>query len=236
MLDILAQPDDSTCGPTCLHALYRAYGDPIELERVIAEVPPVEGGGTLEVLLACHALRRGYRAKLYTYNLQVFDPTWFLPDAGDIREKLRARAKVKRASKLRRAIDAYIEFLGLGGELEFRELSRDLIRNQLRRGRLLLVGLCATYLYGCARELSDGAGYDDIGGDPMGHFVVLYHYDHETREVWVADPYGENPAFQQHHYSVGLDRLIGAIMLGVLTYDGNLLLVEPSTRGAKGAE
>jgi hypothetical protein len=90
------------------------------------------------------------------------------------------------------------------------------------------VGLSATYLYACAREFgSSKIDYDDVRGEPMGHFVVLYDYEHESKRVWVADPYNENPAFQKHHYAVGLDRLIGAIMLGVLTYDGNLLLIEP---------
>ena len=78
-LDILSQPDETTCGPTCLHAVYRYYRDDISLKQVISEAHLLEGGGTLEVLLACHALRRGYRATIYTYNLQVFDPTWFTP-------------------------------------------------------------------------------------------------------------------------------------------------------------
>ena len=37
-LDILPQPDELTCGPTCLHAVYRYYGDDISLDQVIAEV------------------------------------------------------------------------------------------------------------------------------------------------------------------------------------------------------
>ena len=33
-LDILAQPDDETCGPTCLHAVYRYFGEvPPELRH-----------------------------------------------------------------------------------------------------------------------------------------------------------------------------------------------------------
>ncbi len=28
-------------------------------------------------MLGNHALRRGYHAHIYTYNLNVFDPTWF---------------------------------------------------------------------------------------------------------------------------------------------------------------
>jgi hypothetical protein len=39
--------------------------------------------------------------------------------------------------------------------------------------------------------------YDDVRGQPQGHFVVLSEYDTETREVVVADPLGENPRFPE---------------------------------------
>ena len=39
-LDILPQPDDTTCGPTCLHAVYRFWGDDLPIERIIREVRP----------------------------------------------------------------------------------------------------------------------------------------------------------------------------------------------------
>ena len=42
-------------------------------EQLIADVPKLEDGGTLAVLMGCDALRRDYTAKLYTYNLPVFD-------------------------------------------------------------------------------------------------------------------------------------------------------------------
>ena len=75
--DIKAQPDEVTCGPTCLHALYQHYEDDISLKQVIQEVKQFKTGGTLAVMLADHALQRGYKAHIYTYNLNVFDPTWF---------------------------------------------------------------------------------------------------------------------------------------------------------------
>ena len=75
-LEMLPQPDDTTCGPTCLHAVYRYYDDPVPLPQLIDEVEPLSTGGTLAVSLACHALRRRYRATIYTYNLTLFDPTW----------------------------------------------------------------------------------------------------------------------------------------------------------------
>jgi hypothetical protein len=73
---ILAQPDDSTCGPTALHAVYASFGLDLPLEQVIDEVHFLEDGGTLAVFLGIHALKRGFHARIHSYNLRVFDPTW----------------------------------------------------------------------------------------------------------------------------------------------------------------
>ena len=224
-LAILPQPDDSTCGPTCLHAVYRYYGDPVGLDRVVEEVPPLPTGGTLAVSLACHALGRGYAAEIYTYNLKVFDPTWFRPGA-DLPSKLRAQAKRASSKKVALASQAYLEFLALGGRLRFEDLSGSLIRGILDRGVPILTGLSATYLYGCAREHEDQ--YDDVRGQPTGHFVLLRGHDRDRREVEVADPLANNPGYGSHYYVVSLDRLIGSILLGIVTYDANLLLITPA--------
>jgi len=226
-LAVQAQPDDSTCGPTCLHAVYRYHGDPISLEQVISEVKPLEGGGTLAVWLACHALRRGFDARIHTYNLQIFDPTWFRKGV-DLRQRLKAQTEQKTNKKLALATEAYLEFLDLGGQLDFKDLTSGLIRGLLNRDLPILTGLSATYLYACAREHQDE--YDDIRGLPTGHFVVLSGYDRLRRLIMVADPLQDNPGFGSHYYSVGMDRLIGAILLGILTYDANLLVITPKRR------
>ena len=57
--------------------------------------------------------------------------------------------------------------------------------------------------------------------------MVLHGYDPNTDSVLVADPYRDNPFAGGHNYRVGIVRLLGAIMLGVLSSDGNLLVVEP---------
>ncbi len=232
-LDMLPQPDDTTCGPTCLHAVYRYFDDPLPLRQVIEEVHVLEGGGTLEVLLACHALRRGYRATIYTYNLQIFDPTWFAPGAKvDLAAKLKAQMAVKEKPKLAVATEAYLEYLRLGGEIRFQDLSGRLLRKYLKQETPILCGLSATYLYHCAREHHPDPNqptmqYNDVKGTPTGHFVVLCGYDMETRQVLVADPAHQNPlGGDKQHYSVSIDRLLGAIMLGIMTYDGNLLILK----------
>jgi len=229
-LEILPQPDDITCGPTCLHAVYRYYGDHLPLRQVIAEVKPLKGGGTLSVLLAHHALERGYQATIFTYNLTVFDPSWFVDGGVDLTDRLKAQAKAKRTTKLRFATKAYLRFLELGGRIRFEELNPDLIRRYLNRGHPVLTGLSATYLFGCARERGEiKLHYDDIRGHPAGHFVVLYGYDLDSDEALVADPLQDNPRFGTHYYPVGIQRLLGAVLLGALTYDANLLVIEPRT-------
>ena len=226
---IQAQPDDTTCGPTCLQAVYAYYGDAISLDKVIGQVKKLKGGGTLAVLLGCHALRRGYRAKLYTYNLRVFDPTWFNGNGPSIAERLMRRMAIKGDAKIQTASKAYLEFLRLGGNIRFEDLTSTLIRGLLKRGIPILTGLSATFLYRTAREIDhDGQTvYDDIKGEPVGHFVVLCGYSAADRSAVVADPLLPNPMSKSQIYSVRLNRLICAIMLGVLTYDANLLIITP---------
>ena len=227
-LEILRQPDDQTCGPTCLHALYRYYGEERELEDVVREVPQLEGGGTLAVNLAIHALRRGYRALVYTYNLAVFDPSWFESSECDIAERLRAQRDEKGDARVAGATASYLEFLELGGELAMEDLSVGLLRRWLGEGRPVLTGLSATFLYRSRREY----GYpklveDDVRGQPQGHFVVLSGWDEDERTVRVADPLESHPHFRRHIYWLPVQRVINAILLGVLTYDANLLVLEP---------
>lgn len=228
VIDILPQPDDTTCGPTCLHAVYRYYGEDLRLDDVIERAPALEGGGTLAVMLGCDALERGYDATIYTYNLNVFDPTW-LAAGVDLRERLQAQLAAKDSPRLRQATEAYLKFLDLGGEIRSEDLTGRLLRRYLKRGIPILTGLSATYLYGSAREVAEGKKtvYDDVRGEPAGHFVVLCGYDQEAKTVMVADPYSLNPVADSHYYEVGMARLVGAIFLGIVTYDANLLMLEP---------
>lgn len=225
--DISPQPDYSTCGPTCLQAVYRYYNDPVEHSQLVQEVLALQEGGTLAVFLACHALKRGYRAHIYTYNWQVFDPTWFTTPGVDLAHKLKSQSDAKHDEKLHHATEGYLEFLRLGGHLRFEDLTLTLIRKYLTRGVPILTGLSATYLYHMAREFGPECVTDDIKGHPVGHFVVLCGYERRTRQVLVADPLDPNPLDSEHIYPMSIERVLGAILLGIVTYDANLLIIEP---------
>ncbi len=226
-LNIKAQPDDVTCGPTCLHALYNYYEDPISLLDVIQEVIQFKTGGTLAVFLGIHALKRGYKATIFTYNLHIFDPTWFSPEI-DLAEKLRAQQAFKQDVKTEEATQAYLQFLELGGKIKYEELSISLLKRHLTKKIPVLSGLSATYLYQCAREIGETNQFDDIKGEPSGHFVLIKGYSSANREADISDPLAPNPLVgTQQHYKVPITRLINAILLGIITYDANILIIHP---------
>jgi Peptidase C39 family len=226
--DIQMQPDEVTCGPTCLHALYQYYGEDVSLKQVIREVKQLKAGGTLAVMLGNHALQRGYNAYIYTYNLNVFDPSWFKYGSKKIIHFLREQMNFKyKRRKLQAVSRAYIKFLESGGELKYHELDEKLIKSYLKRSVPLLTGLSATYLYDSAREIPQFNVYDSIKGEPVGHFVIISGYEEEKNTVYLADPMTPNPLGRGQVYNVSFPRLINSIMLGIVTYDANVLVVEP---------
>ena len=226
--DMDPQPNDTSCGPTCLRAVYAFYNDPLSLDDVIAQVQPLDTGGTLAVHLASHALRRGYSATIYTYNLQAFDPTWFGDPDVDLADRLREQRRHKTDRRLHTSTKAYLEFLERGGHLRFEDLVPGLISRFVGKGTPILTGLSATYLYRARREVPETGVPNDVEGMPVGHFVVCCGYDSAKRTVLVADPLLENPmARDEHFYTVPVARFLNAILLGVLTYDANLLVIQP---------
>lgn len=226
-LDLPPQPTETSCGPTCLYGIYRYYGAELPLEQIIREVELTEGGGTLGVTLGNHALRRGFSARMYTYNLRVFDPTWFPATPAQLADQLRASLPHHRKAKLRAAILAYIHFCEQGGQVCMEVLNGALIRKHLKRNQPILTGLSSTFLYRVKRLNLETNQADDLAGEAEGHFVLLSGYNQEAQTIQILDPYAHNPRDDSRRYSVNMDELINAILLGVLTYDANLLILHP---------
>jgi hypothetical protein len=220
------QPDEQSCGPTCLHAIYSFYGDDVSIAEVQSEVEMLETGGTLAPLLAAHALRRGYKARIHSFNVMVFDPTWFSLTSDQLKVKLLAQLKCKRGRKFQIANKAYLEFLELGGVLEFPDLNSALLKNYLLRNIPIICGLSSTFLYKSARENPVTSKSDDVCGEPCGHFVICEGYDEPRDQVQICDPYFPNLLSQVANYSVSSDHLICSLLLGVVTYDANVLVIE----------
>ena len=239
-LSIHTQPDDESCGPTSLHAIYQYYGLNMDLEEIIRKIERSHSGGTQAPMLGKHALQHDFDATIYINNVSLFDPTWFDPttsgaDKENLAAKLTTQMQHKTEKDFVQASKAYLEFLQLGGQIFFRTLSVKLLNKYFMQKIPILTGLSATYLYSCARELFNEKGeslYDDIRGTPCGHFVVLCGYDEKKRHIVVADPHRANPISRDNYYKVGSNRLINAILLGVFTYDANLLIIQPRVLNA----
>ena len=226
------QPDDVTCGPTCLRKVYHYYGMEMELAQVMGEIDRNEDGGTLAVFLGIAALARGLRARLYSYDLRIFDPSWFDLSMEALAEKVHARIPYLGSSQEVRAARAYLSFLARGGELAFDELTPGLLKSILDRDHPVLAGLSATYLYRWKRERQldglDELVADDVRGEPTGHFIVIAGYEQWGRRFSLRDPSSHVPQSEDGRQVVDAQRLINAILLGDLTYDAVLLELWPA--------
>jgi hypothetical protein len=226
------QPDDVTCGPTCLRKVYNFFGLDVDVEEVLGELDRNEDGGTLAVFLGISAINRGFRARIYSYDLRIFDPTWTGFETRQLAEKLRLRLPHLRSPMALRAAEAYLRFLLLGGEIRFDELTPHLLKSILNRNHPVLAGLSATYLYRMPRERHDPDSNalidDDVAGDPIGHFVVIVGYEQWGRRFSIRDPSAHVPTSEDGRLMVDAQRLINAILLGDLTYDAVLLELWPA--------
>jgi hypothetical protein len=221
------QPDQVTCGATCLHALYRYFGLETDLLQLVKVIPQLKTGGTHGVLLGQHALKHGFHVELVTYNLHMFDPTWFQDPRTDLIQKLERQMQVKTRPGFQRAARHYLDFLKLGGTIVMKELNAALIRGYLKKHLPILTGLNSTYLYREKRVIAETDTPDEFAGTPEGHFVILCGCNPDQKTIRVADPYHPNVLGTRPLYDVPRDRLLNAILLGIVTYDANLVILHP---------
>lgn len=224
---ILPQPDDESCGPTSLQAVYLHHGLALEISTLKTEIESLDEGGTLAVYLGLDALKRGFQATIYSSNFKLFDPSWSVLSGKEIAIKLEEQAQQKPGKKLHEACEAYGKFLRNGGSICLDPITPILIKDLLSQKKPLIAGLSATYLYQCKREYYTRSGksiYSDTKGFPTGHFVVLAGMEN-TEKVSVADPYHGNPIAKSNYYHVEIQHLINAIHLGIVTFDANILQI-----------
>lgn len=230
-IEINTQPDDETCGPTCLHAIYRYYNYDISLKEVTDTVKRSASGGTLAPYLGTHALERGFTASILINNMDIFDPSWFEHSEAcvNLSLKLEEQMHYKKSEGIQQSSIAYQEFLKAGGIIKFKFLSVELLKEYFSYHLPIITGLSSTYLYNSPREIykKGESHFDDIKGTPCGHFVIVAGFDEEHQRIVVVDPFRENMLSRNNYYKVSSHRLINAILMGMVTYDANLLIIQP---------
>lgn len=227
-IKMISQPDGVSCGPSCLSAIYDYYAKPMPWDKIVQEINGLETGGTLAVFLGCHALQRGFKTTLYSFNLHVIDPTWMLLPQNLLIDKLRKQYNDTQDAKIKLTTAAYIDYLELGGAILFNEMSLEIISHYVQKKIPLLSGVSATYLYKSMRDYTDKNAtifYDEWLGSPSGHFIVLNGCDHKTQTVHIADPFFPNALSTTPYYAVSFSYWLHAFLLGMLTYDAELLAI-----------
>src|SRR3954468_21617588 len=106
-LHVSKQPDDESCGITCLQAIYDYFDYPTSLGKLKHEIEHWQTGGTVAVNLARHALTHGFKAEIHSYNIKIFDPTWSNLNAKDLSLKLKKRQRKIRSNKQKQVIGFY---------------------------------------------------------------------------------------------------------------------------------
>lgn len=244
----IVQPDDTSCGPTCLAQVLRFFGDrrpPAELRRRLRRNPD---GGTLAVHLGRLALELGHHARLHPLGVRVFDPTWWALDQATLRDRLARRAAGLADPEGRELAAAWLDYVDAGGHLAFHEPSPALLVRILDRGHPIICGLSATWLYRESRTIPETNVEDDVLGWPQGHFVTVVGHTGGGKHFHIVDPSPDAPVATggaptassgqaPGRYPLPADRLIHAILLGDITHDAVLLEVWPSrTAATRGPE
>jgi peptidase C39-like protein len=228
-LHVSKQPDDESCGITCLQAIYDYYSHPTSLDKLKHEIEHWQTGGTVAVNLARHALTHGFEAEIHSYNIKIFDPSWNDLGPKDLALKLKKRQRKIRSKKQKQVIGFYLDFLRKGGVLKFDDLDEALFTRLFKAHHPIICGLSATYLYQQMRETPDNQE-DDIIGQPVGHFVVVSGWDPQSRTVTIQDPLRKNPLSDSGTYTLPFTKFSNAVMLGILTYDENLLVIRTKAK------
>ncbi len=233
----ISQPDAVSCGPTCLAQVLCWYGGTPDVAALARRVPRNPDGGTTAVQLARLALALGMRARLYPLGVRVFDPTWWEHDDDALIALLGARAAGLGPGAEQAEVLAWREFLAEGGHIAFHEPSPALLVRILDRGRPIICGLNATWLYREARTQPDTNREDAVHGQSTGHFVTVVGHTGGGLHMHIADPSEDAPfsaggapgvPAERGRYPLPTDRLIHAILLGDGTHDAVLLEVWPS--------
>jgi len=211
---------EENCGPTALTQLFHYFGINQSVDKTIEQTSMIPGLGTYDGNLGCTAIKNGFKVTITPQNWHVFDPTWLSLDKAGLLNKLKARTAVVKDKHLDASTKGFIEFLELGGKLEFKDYSKDLLNEKLTVGPYI-VGLCSTYLYG-EKRIKNGIK-DDVKGDRIGHFVVVDGYNPNTDEFAIKDPWHSIPFSKDGSYKLKSDRLITAMLLGEATYDATIV-------------
>jgi hypothetical protein len=175
-----------TCGPSSLQQVMAYYGKKMKLGDIIKDIPMFMDG-TYLAYLAKYAMEAGFKPLIITYNVDIFDPTWFRLSRKSLIKKLRSRSRIRKLDiNIRRGCKSYVDYLESGGKLSFNFTTTEIIKKYLKKKRPIIVRLSSTILHDRKRLDLNKDKRDDISGSPGFHFVVVSGY--KNGKFLIVDP------------------------------------------------
>jgi hypothetical protein len=209
---------DLNCGPNSLAQLLSFYGDNTTPEEIVAKTNMIDDLGVFDAQLGVTAIKFGYKVRITPQNLCAFDPTWYELSNAELISKLRNFSRKITDELLKIDIDAFISFLKLGGQIDLRPISKELLITKLKKYPIL-VGLCSTYLWREKRPNRWDRRFR------YSHSVIVNGYDPMGDKFFITDPWHSIPRSKTGFYQIKSDELIAAIFLAEATYSATVMEV-----------
>ncbi len=191
------QPKDE-CEPTCLKMVtdFLDKDRKFDLKGIIKDTQSELKYMDWDYKIGIAALKRGFNARIITFSNDLFDPTWAKLSKKKIIEKLKKRLKfVLKYDKrdmhegyiwwwYESSLKAAIEFLEKGGEVELKPISKELIKNYIKKNIPVITPLNGSIFYNRKRVYR--GRYNDIKGEYFGHCVVTSGF--KNNKFIITDP------------------------------------------------
>lgn len=234
---------DFECLPSCLKAVFDYYNINISQDKIINCVS--KNSFKLydwEFKAGKLAVEQGLSVEIFTNVNYIFDPSWFKLEEGEILKKLKQEFNFSKnrqteiskqpdqkvfiypnkdiASRYTNEIKAVINYIQVGGRINFSPVSKKLIEDKLSENIPLIVSINSVLLHRMKRVFNNKP--DDIRGVTWGHVVVISGYD--KKRFKLSDPGG---LFYRDSLEYWVDKDL--LLESFLRYNGQLLVLKKKT-------
>lgn len=225
-LNILPQINHQLSGAETLRGIYAYYGEDISMDDLVVSTTRFSNRRLRPLALAIDALERGYAVTVHCCDTRIFDLSWMGLVSSELKEKLEYHKSKADSVHLTQTFDAYIQILEKGGTIDLSEINRAVIRKAVELKAPIIAAVSATHLFHSKREYLDSKDrpvLDDAKGKTAGHLVAVTAW--VGKEITLHDPYLANPITGKAKYKVYISRLMRSILLGVLSYDAQMVVI-----------
>lgn len=227
-LNRLVQPR-LECGPTALKMVMEYLsGKDYDLDEIIKDADSIQKYVDWDFKLGTAAIKRGFKATIFTLSIDFFDPTWHGLSRSQLLRKLRQRLKfVMKYNKkdlhdgyiwwwYESSLKAIIKFLEKGGKIVFKPITKELIISYLSKGVPVICPVNGSLMYG--RKRFYRKTFDDVKGKYFGHVITATGY--ENNRFTLTDTYEGSK--RNGLLKVDRDLLINSILLST----GDLIVIQ----------